>query len=1444
MLLLRHRGDMEKGVRALVEGRTLDNDTVTFLDSGYDLEAGEFLPRHPPLPIVWEQQRPKRDAKFVESNLTMAALLDCHSNSSTITSTYAGEVADEYEANYMTKEGAGLKYAASMMLTAIEHIARYPSVAPDAGSLQRTGTHLATRTVNAFVGGHEWSLRLMAYALMGFVSFESSDSHWYIYPHDLVSFVAQERSMTGNATHLDDIGDISYLDFERALGDMIAEMDKDDDSGDARGKRKGTRTYKCDGQLVFVTQAESFKHRGPHFVDYSPLEFVAIVDILLPKKPATPSATGAGRPRRCGFPLAPTHPLSPYGFLAYIRVKFLTPMFGGAPPPTLPSTATHTAPRKHHRGDVDNEDGFCDDDNDGDEGCVNVDDLQGTSPGDCKVDAFAKYLLCTFAPWQSTPLGPVFEFNATGLAELCRQWDRHDASLVNRQRYRYLRNVMQRGHRNSHNEETTTLWRSRNADWWKDLPGKGVPCEAPSGKQATSEDNEAQGRLPSDSDVYLLANAAALGNPVSKAYIDVLQTQFANLFSVDDGAPTSVESCAKASAVVYAATHHHSEHDCHSPVVPSLRQLATNLQKMTPQQHDDEEDRHDRPDLSCVTGVHDPLAGPRHCHTALVAPCFLSQEQYEILHHILSEVTQSQQALTMVHAPGGCGKSYVVVKTTDELTTRSFRLVNTCPTGAGAVHMRNGRTFASAFKTHMRGDLSPQLVAEMRLLFTKDVVVVVVDEVSMFSAQNLSLLDQRLRQLYDPSRVFGGISILLVGDFLQLRVIGGVDLYKVMYVARDAVEVHAQDLFRRFRVFEMHTLIRAQGCALHQQRLCAFRSLPDFHPTGARWSVSDLRGYKPMTQQLIGAITTQITAEDIRSDVGWTNTCTIITTSNVDKATISACSALLYGKRLNHIVVRWRRALQKNLPEALQTLVCDESTHPQLFAYFVYGAPAQLLANGNANVDFGAANGTGCLMDSLGWDNVEHRDTAEQLIDDARGRNDAVVTLPFPPEFINVCLLTADGQLRDGRHWPDDNNLATRTVSDEDTCRERIIIPIGLIHDKTDKFCVKLGAGRHTQKVSYRQHAVDLAFAVTVWKSQGATLKNALVLLEGSPDAPKWCFEHLYVAYSRVPSESCFRCFPLSPAFRLHALANLRPNIWAVKWRMDVRGDGYWRPHEQPQHSRKTSALLSSMTTTKRAKVQTIPAQLHKVTASIADDAGEGDMRILCTYHGIDVRVLDFKDAQPGGWFSDTLIDFYAHFLHDTTITAGGVLQNFLVCTSSLYTKWLQTRTFESVRTWMKRDCLAHRFWLVPICEASHWQLLAIVRPSEDTCRLLLFDSMALNPHNADSIEAFAHSMIRGTRNLPHLQWHHPSILNCQVPRQPNGFDCGVYVLKFLQLILNADEAFLLMLETPPGNPLPLLQWFVHSDIQQMRLDVIHQILVRGSSVTDDSWNNKVACLC
>ena len=285
-------------MRALVEGRPLDDTAIAFIDGGYDLQSGEFLPRQQPLPIVWEQQRLAQDSMFVETNLIVAGLLDSHSNSQALTSTDAGEIAEEYTVNYMTKEGAGLKCATSMMLTAMDHIARHPSVAAHTGSVVRTGTHLATRTVNSLVGGHEWSLRLMAYALMGFVSFESSDTHWFIYPHELVAFVDKEPEASGDDNgngHDNDHGDDNIGDVENMLNEIISEVERDDEDSAGRktsGKRGGTRTYNIDGKLVFITQAESFKHRGIHFEAFSPLEFECIVDIRPPRKePKAPSSS-------------------------------------------------------------------------------------------------------------------------------------------------------------------------------------------------------------------------------------------------------------------------------------------------------------------------------------------------------------------------------------------------------------------------------------------------------------------------------------------------------------------------------------------------------------------------------------------------------------------------------------------------------------------------------------------------------------------------------------------------------------------------------------------------------------------------------------------------------------------------------------------------------------------------------------------------------------------------------------------------------------------------------------------------------------------------------------------------------------------------------------------------------------------------------------------------
>jgi len=72
----------------------------------------------------------------------------------------------------------------------------------------------------------------------------------------------------------------------------------------------------------------------------------------------------------------------------------------------------------------------------------------------------------------------------------------------------------------------------------------------------------------------------------------------------------------------------------------------------------------------------------------------------------------------------------------------------------------------------------------------------VVDEVSMLSMQFLVLLDSRLQAMYKPEKPFGGISILLIDDFVQLPVTSGRDLWSVMYGNVTGNDATARNLFQ------------------------------------------------------------------------------------------------------------------------------------------------------------------------------------------------------------------------------------------------------------------------------------------------------------------------------------------------------------------------------------------------------------------------------------------------------------------------------------------------------------------------------------------------------------------------------------------------------------------------------------------------------------------------
>jgi hypothetical protein len=89
----------------------------------------------------------------------------------------------------MVEEKARLKEAVPSLLAALDQIIAHPSKAKNTGSTVQTGIHLAQPTIHIFTGSHQWSMPLIASALLGNKSIISSELSHYVFPHANVSYV-------------------------------------------------------------------------------------------------------------------------------------------------------------------------------------------------------------------------------------------------------------------------------------------------------------------------------------------------------------------------------------------------------------------------------------------------------------------------------------------------------------------------------------------------------------------------------------------------------------------------------------------------------------------------------------------------------------------------------------------------------------------------------------------------------------------------------------------------------------------------------------------------------------------------------------------------------------------------------------------------------------------------------------------------------------------------------------------------------------------------------------------------------------------------------------------------------------------------------------------------------------------------------------------------------
>ena len=124
----------------------------------------------------------------------------------------------------------------------------------------------------------------------------------------------------------------------------------------------------------------------------------------------------------------------------------------------------------------------------------------------------------------------------------------------------------------------------------------------------------------------------------------------------------------------------------------------------------------------------------------------------------------------------GTGKTYVLNQYISYLKERKITVAVTASTGIAATHM-NGMTIHSWSGIGVKEFVSQADLVSMRSkkylkTHLEKVTVLIIDEVSMLHLNQLNAVDAVLRYFQDPLNPFGGIQVVLCGDFFQLPPIG------------------------------------------------------------------------------------------------------------------------------------------------------------------------------------------------------------------------------------------------------------------------------------------------------------------------------------------------------------------------------------------------------------------------------------------------------------------------------------------------------------------------------------------------------------------------------------------------------------------------------------------------------------------------------------------------
>ena len=183
--------------------------------------------------------------------------------------------------------------------------------------------------------------------------------------------------------------------------------------------------------------------------------------------------------------------------------------------------------------------------------------------------------------------------------------------------------------------------------------------------------------------------------------------------------------------------------------------------------------------------------------------------------------------------------------------------------------------------------------------------------------------------------------------------------------------------------------------------------------------------------------------------------------------------------------MRWRKELTGQLASKLDDVTLDNlyERRPQLIGIFVKNAPCHL-KEVNINPNRGLANGTPGRMHSITFAESDQPEYYQRLIRESLPGQ--VIDIPIPLS-INVEIEVRGEDNARIQNWPNALTLQNRACDERGniTIEKAIVIPITIRSSrKPIKFL--------NSQVNYKDHFLDLAFAITFHKVQGKTLKKII----------------------------------------------------------------------------------------------------------------------------------------------------------------------------------------------------------------------------------------------------------------------------------------------------------------------------------------------------------------